>query len=344
MNSRGRAFFGQKGGVGLSYAEQVLPFLVPKVRWALERFRRVAPEKWARLEEIRLRAGQPLQVEAGASLLVTADGAPAVRPDQALPVEAPDVLRTVQLMGGNSLYTLEEELREGFITLPGGHRVGLAGECLVGRGTLLRLKRVTSINIRIARQLKGIGRRLLPYLTIGDRPLRTIIISPPQAGKTTLLRDLVRSFSNGEGVPAPVKVGLVDERGEVAGSYRGVPQLDVGMRTDVLTGCPKREGVFLLLRSMGPQLIATDEIGRPGDLELIEEILNTGVGFIATAHAWDTKDFARRPSLQRLWARGLVERVVLLSRRLGPGTLEGVWNGQTKEALLAEGQRLEAKR
>ncbi|MBA2132911.1 stage III sporulation protein AA [Capillibacterium thermochitinicola] len=328
----------------VDYAEQVLPFLVPRIRWALERFRRAVPEKWAKLEEIRLRAEQPLQVEVGESLLVTADGVPTIRPEQALKVEAPDVLRTVQLMGGNSLYTLEEELREGFITLAGGHRVGLAGECLVGRGALLRLKRVTSINIRIARQLKGIGRRLLPYLTMGDRPLRTIIISPPQAGKTTLLRDLVRSFSNGEGVPAPVKVGLVDERGEVAGSYRGVPQLDVGMRTDVLTGCPKREGVFLLLRSMGPQLIATDEIGRPGDLDLIEEILNMGVGFITTAHAWDTKDFARRPSLQRLWSRGLVERVVLLSRRLGPGTLEGVWNGQTKEALLSEVQRLEVKR
>ena len=219
--------------------------------------------------------------------------------------------------------------------------MGLAGECLVDRGTLLRLKRVTSINIRIARQLRGLAVPL-PFLTRDGRPLRTMIISPPQAGKTTLLGDLIRSFSNGEAVPAPVKVGLVDERGEVAGSFRGVPQLDVGMRTDVLTGCPKREGVFLLLRSMGPQLIATDEIGRPGDLDLIEEILNTGVGFITTAHAWDTKDLALRPSLH-LWSRGLVERVVVLSRRLGPGTLEGVWDGRTKEALMLQGQRLEAK-
>lgn len=343
MYRRGRAFFWAKGGVNVGFAEQVLPFLVPRIRWVLEQFRRAAPEKWAKLEEIRLRAEQPLEVEVGRSLLVTPDGVPASRPEQALKVEAADVLRTVQLMGGNSLYTLEEELKEGFITLAGGHRVGLAGECLVDRGTLLRLKRVTSINIRIARQLKGIGRPLLPFLTRDGRPLRTMIISPPQAGKTTLLRDLIRSFSNGEAVPAPVKVGLVDERGEVAGSFRGVPQLDVGMRTDVLTGCPKREGVFLLLRSMGPQLIATDEIGRPGDLDLIEEILNTGVGFITTAHAWDTKDLTLRPSLRRLWSRGLVERVVVLSRRLGPGTLEGVWDGRTKEALMLQGQRLEAK-
>lgn len=302
------------------------------------------PEKWVRLEEIRLRAEQPLQVEMGQSILVTGAGELTVQPEQALKVGADDVLRTLQLIGGNSLYTLEEELKEGFITLVGGHRVGLAGECLVVRGALLRLKRVTSLNVRIAREIKGIGKMLLPFLAQEGRPLRTMIISPPQAGKTTLLRDLVRSFSNGEGLSVPVKVGLVDERGEVAGCYRGVPQLDVGVRTDVLTGCPKREGVFLLLRSMGPQLIATDELGRPGDFSLIQEILNSGVGFITTAHAWNLKDLTQRPSLQHLWAQGLVERVVVLSRRLGPGTLEGIWDGRTHQPLLSGVQRLEVMR
>ncbi|HEY8392056.1 MAG TPA: stage III sporulation protein AA [Capillibacterium sp.] len=328
----------------MGFEEQIFPFLTPKLRQTLENLRRAVPGEWGKLEEIRLRAEQPLQVEMGQSLLVTSAGEPTKDAGRALRVTAEDVLRTLQLMGGNSLYTLEEELKEGFLTLPGGHRVGLAGECLVEGGRLLRLKRVTSLNLRIARELKGIGRILLPLLTQAGRPLRTIIISPPQAGKTTLLRDLIRSFSNGEEGLAPVKVGLVDERGEVAGCFRGVPQLDVGVRTDVLTGCPKREGVFLLLRSMGPQMIATDEIGRPGDVELIEEILNTGVGFLTTAHAWDTKDLALRPSLQRLWARGLVERVVVLSRRLGPGTLEGVWDGRTGEPIISQVQRLEVRR
>lgn len=324
-------------------AEKVLPYLIPRLRLVLEKLKTASPERWARLEEIRLRAEQPLQVESGESCLVTPAGEITDDPEQACVVRAEDLHRTVQLMGGNSLYTLEEELREGYLTLPGGHRVGLAGECLVAGGHLLRLKRITSLNIRIARELKGIGHSLLPYLLAEGRPLRTIIVSPPQAGKTTLLRDLIRCFSNGEALPAPVKVGLVDERGEVAGSYRGIPQLDVGIRTDLLSGCPKRDGVFLLLRSMGPQLIATDEIGRPGDLEIIEEILNAGVGLLTTAHAWDTADFSARPSLRKLWMQGLVERVVVLSRRLGPGTLEGVWDGRTKEPLSSGIRRLEVQ-
>jgi stage III sporulation protein AA len=325
-------------------SEQVLPFIIPKLRSVLEKLKTTNSAAWGKLEEIRLRAEQPLQIEIGQSFLVTPTGKITTDRQEAYMVQAEDVLRTVQLMGGHSLYTLEEELKEGYITLPGGHRVGLAGECLVEGGKLLRLKRITSLNIRIARELKGIGRAVLPYLLHEARPLRTIIVSPPQAGKTTLLRDLIRCFSNGEHLPAPVKVGLVDERGEVAGSYRGIPQLDVGIRTDLLSGCPKREGVFLLLRSMGPQLIATDEIGRPGDLEMIEEILNTGVGLLTTAHAWDTKDFSARPSLRKLWVRGLVERVVVLSRRLGPGTLEGVWDGRTKEPLTRAARRLEVAR
>ncbi|NLW55607.1 MAG: stage III sporulation protein AA [Firmicutes bacterium] len=328
----------------MAFAEKVLPYIIPRLRLVLEKLKTAHPDGWARLEEIRLRSEQPLQVEMGQSFLVTPAGGLTVAPQAACVVRAEDVLRTVQLMGGNSLYTLEEELREGYLTLPGGHRVGLAGECLVEGGHLLRLKRITSLNIRIARELKGIGRGLLPYLVQEARPLRTVIVSPPQAGKTTLLRDLIRCFSNGEDLLAPVKVGLVDERGEVAGSYRGIPQLDVGIRTDLLSGCPKRDGVFLLLRSMGPQLIATDEIGRPGDLEMIEEILNAGVGFLTTAHAWDTTDFSARPSLRKLWARGLVERVVVLSRRLGPGTLEGVWDGRTKEPLSSAARRLEVQR
>ncbi|HHU81665.1 MAG TPA: stage III sporulation protein AA [Firmicutes bacterium] len=316
---------------------EVLMYMAPCLRRTLEKMGEVLQE----LEEIRLRAGQPLQVETGlASTLVTPEGLFTDRKERALRVAEEDILRCLQLMGENSLYTLEEELKEGFITLPGGHRVGLAGECLAENGRLVRVKRVTALNLRIAREAIGSSRPVLPFLVAGERPLRVMIISPPQAGKTTLLRDIVRSFSNGEGVPAPVKVGLVDERGEIAGCFRGVPQLDVGIRTDVLSGCPKQDGILLLLRSMSPQVIATDEIGRPADLRVIEEVLNAGVGFIVTAHAWDTQDLSLRPVLREIWLQGLVEKVIILSRRYGSGTLEGIWDGKTKKALPVKPVRL----
>ncbi len=333
-----------KEGVFLNFEKNILSYLAPKIRGIVERIKQNYPEEWMKLEEIRLRAERPLQIEMGDSVLVSSEGKLTTNQTEAFIIAQEDLIRTLQLIGKNSLYTLEEELKEGYITLPGGHRIGLAGECLVERGSLVRIKRITSLNIRIARELKGISHELLPFLTEKGRPLRTIIISPPQAGKTTLLRDLIRCFSNGEHLPYPVKVGLVDERGEISGCYQGIPQLDVGVRTDLLSGCPKKEGVFLLLRTMGPQIIATDEIGRPGDLEILEEILNTGVGFITTAHAWNTKDFSARPLLRKLWFHGLVERVVTLSRRFGPGTLEGIWDGKTKEPMLTGARRLEVRR
>src|SRR5690554_2787661 len=152
-------------------------------------------------------------------------------------------------MGDNSFYTLEEEFKEGFITLPGGHRVGLAGECLVEKGRLLRIKKVTALNLRLAREAIGSSRRIIPFLVEGDRPLQAMIISPPQAGKTTLLRDIVRSFSNGEGIPSPVKVGLVDERGEIAGCFHVIPKMNWEIGTECFKGCPNREESFYLWRS-----------------------------------------------------------------------------------------------
>lgn len=319
---------------------EILPFLAPRLRRILER---LTEDSWIKLEEIRLRAGRPLQISGSDLTFVSSDGGVSTKAKAGYLVTEEDIYRTIQLIGGNSLYTLEEELKEGFITIPGGHRIGLSGECLSAEGRLLRVKKITSLNIRLAKELIGIAHLLLPYLCADDRPLRTLILSPPQAGKTTLLRDIIRSLSNGEGIGHPIKVGLVDERNEISGAFHGVPQLDIGVSTDLLCGCPKKDGVFLLLRSMGPQVIAMDEIGRPGDLEFVEEILNSGVGFISTAHAWSTQDLATRPGLRRIWRQGLVERVVILSRRLGSGTLEGIWDGESKKPLCTEAVRLEVK-
>ncbi|MGE5577000.1 MAG: stage III sporulation protein AA, partial [Syntrophothermus sp.] len=154
--------------------------------------------------------------------------------------------------------------------------------------------------------------------------LSTLIISPPQCGKTTLLRDLARQISDGAPAIGLIgrKVGIVDERSEIAGCYHGVPQNDVGLRTDVLDTCPKAEGIMLLLRSMSPEVVVTDEIGGEEDVEAVEEACHAGVAVIATAHGHDLAELLRRPGTGRLIREGHFQRAVVLSRREGPGTLE----------------------
>jgi stage III sporulation protein AA len=162
------------------------------------------------------------------------------------------------------------------------------------------------------------------------RPLHTLILSPPRCGKTTLLRELVRLLSGG--VPqlqfAGVNVGVVDERSELAGCWLGVPQLDIGPRTDVLDRCPKAAGMLMLLRSMGPEVIATDEIGRPAELEALQDILNAGVTLLSSVHAGSLAELKQRPGWGPLLERGLWQRLIILGRTLGPGTIEAVYNGE----------------
>lgn len=173
---------------------------------------------------------------------------------------------------------MEEELRKGFITIPGGHRIGLAGRTVLSGGGVEHLRDITGFNVRIAREVPGIADGVLPYLLDKGRQrmMHTLILSPPQHGKTTLLRDLARQISLGElgkreGIRPGLKVGIVDERSEIAGSRRGVPAFDVGPRTDVLDGCPKAEGMMMMIRSLSPDVLIADEIGRPEDAEAVTE-------------------------------------------------------------------------
>lgn len=284
------------------------------------------------LEEIRVRQGRPLMlVGAGRDLAVTPAGKLTGDLGRAYRPTGDDLARTVQLLAQNSLYAWEDEIRQGFLTLRGGHRAGLVGRAVLEKGEVRTLKQVSGISLRLARQVRGAADSLLAALSSffpGPRPPNLLLFSPPQAGKTTVLRDLVRQLSEGaagSGWPG-LKVGLVDERSELAASFGGLPQLDVGPRTDVLDACPKAQGVMMLIRSMSPDLVATDEIGRPEDSLALQEALGAGVAVAATAHAGTLEDLGRRPAVRELLGLGAFQAAVLLGRSRGPGTVEAVWD------------------
>lgn len=308
--------------------QTVLRVLAPTVRACLQRM----PSGWAeRIEEIRMRARRPLEVvTADGFAFVTPDGRPVVRSQEAYHVSEEDCLQTLNLLSHYSLYAFEEEVQRGFVTVAGGHRVGLVGKAVVENGRVRHLRDIAGFNVRIARERPGAAKGVLPLLLTGGRLLSTMIVSPPQCGKTTLLRDLVRMVSNG--VPelglCPRKVGVVDERSEIAGCVRGVPTLDVGVRTDVLDGCPKAEGMMMMIRAMSPEVLVTDELGRREDALAVQEAAGAGVVLLVTAHGQDLNDVARRPVLSAIVQSGAFDRFVVLSRRKGPGTVEGVYDGQ----------------
>ncbi len=290
-----------------------------------------------KVEEIRIRQGRPLVVGLSSKdSFLNPEGQLTGRAREAYQVTLNDMERLIHLISGSSLYALEEELRNGFITLPGGHRAGITGKAVLDGGRVRTLKYLSGCNIRISREIKGAATRILPYLIEGRCGIyHTVLVSPPRCGKTTMLRDLIRQLSNGiESLGFPgVTVGLVDERSEIAGCYKGIPQRDVGVRTDVLDGCPKAEGMMMLMRSMGPRVISADEIGRREDVDAIEEMLNAGVKVLVTAHGSSPAELADRPALGHLIRSKWIERFVILGRSRGVGTVEDIIEGKSMRSL-----------
>jgi len=288
------------------------------------------------LEEIRIRQNRPLMVYSrGRDYFLCTDGRVVTHhPRDAYIVTADDVRRILELISNYSIYAFEEELRNGYITLQGGYRVGISGKVVLGKEEIVTFQHITSFNIRIARQIINVANKVLPFIIDKGQVLHTLILSPPQMGKTTLLRDLSRQLSNGFSGFRGVKVGIVDERSEIAGCFQGIPQNDVGVRTDILDGCPKALGIIMLIRSMSPNVIITDEIGKPEDVIAIEDALNAGIKMITTAHSSGLEDAFQRPILKSLLNKKVFQRILVLGNSLGTGTLEKVYDGTNGQLLL----------
>lgn len=261
-------------------------------------------ERWDELEEIRLRLHRPpeLNFHTHSERL------------QKRWFEHTDCVYLINQLSSHSLYRMETELKEGYVTILGGHRVGLAGEVTTENGEMKQLTYITFFNIRIARQIKHIASPVVPYLFADNHYANTLLIGAPQTGKTTLIRDLARIIADGEGKFPGKKVGIVDERSEIAAALKGVPQHDVGCRTDVLDACPKVDGMMMMIRSMSPEVLVVDEIGSKRDVQALMEAIHAGVTMICTVHGASLKDIRGRHALAPLFSEGAFERFIILKR------------------------------
>lgn len=222
------------------------------------------------------------------------------------------MLEILQHVCSYSFYAYEEELKRGYLTAPGGHRIGVAGQAVLSEnGQVRSLKNISFLNIRVAHECKGAADGILEGVYRGGNVRNVLILSEPGGGKTTLLRDLVRQISDGCSYGRGRSVGVVDERSEIAGCYQGKPQLDVGMRTDVMDGCPKMAGMMMLLRSMAPEVLAVDELGSREELEVLKGAAACGCRVLATAHGNSLEDLVKRFGIEDKVFRQLFSCLVL---------------------------------
>lgn len=273
------------------------------------------------VQEIRLRVNQPVRVLMGDEIKM-----PFIYCEK-------DMEEIFRYLCNDSVYAYENERTQGYITLSGGHRVGITGELTVIEGGNYIAKYVRYINIRIAHEHKKNGKAVIEHLYDNElkRPLNTLIVSPPGIGKTSLLRDIVRLFSNGNSFAAGCNVGVVDERGEIAGAYKGSASLDCGERTDIITGGGKLKGISILVRAFAPKVIAIDEIGNSLDAEAIFYAGISGCNIIATVHGRDISDIEKKNEIKKLLKQKIFDRIIVLSKQNGAERYAQIFDGEARE-------------
>lgn len=280
---------------------------------------------WDGLEEIRVRIGWPVELIYGNHNEWLGNY------DSMIDRQCLDEM--LNYITGYSLCAMEEELKQGYITFDGGHRIGITGHATYegfGCENDLQITSITEIgglNIRIAHERKGCAEQIIPFIRNGDGIYNTIFFAAPGIGKTTCLRDAIRILSNGDERYRGIKVCVVDERSEIGACVNGKPQNDLGKRTDVLDACPKAIGMRMVLRSMSPEIIAVDELGKEEEFTLLEQIQCAGVKILGTMHAGDVEQVMRNPWIT---TGHQVERFIELIR-LENGVREfRVYDGQGK--------------
>jgi stage III sporulation protein AA len=276
-------------------------------------------------QEIRLRVNRPVCICCTEGVyFLEAGGGLTCRPVSGLLVAEPkDMEESFRNLCSYSIYSHENEIKNGYITLSGGHRAGICGTAVIQSSTICSVRSISSINLRISREIPGAANELLDQL--GNRLHEGLLLAgAPSSGKTTILRDIARQMSSGLRGNLK-KVAVIDERGEIAGTYMGIPQNDLGSCCDVLDGYPKAEGILIAVRTLSPEIVICDEIGSASEVNAVEEGLNTGVTMIASIHAGSIDEFTRRNQAQKLLKTGAFGNVAVLDVTSGPGKIAGIY-------------------
>lgn len=285
--------------------DEILRYFPNKIYQIFSNLLQENPQIANELQEIRIRVDKPIILKLREKDLILQYN-----------ILQTEILQIVERLCENSIYAYKNQICEGFITIKGGHRVGLTGSCVIENGKITNIKYISSLNIRIAREVKNCSTRILrEIIDIENKTIyNSIIVAPPGRGKTTILRDIIRRLSDGiEEINFRGKTcGVVDERGEIAAMYKGAPQNDVGIRTDIIENVSKNKGIHMLIRTMAPEIIACDEIGSKEDVEAIHYALYSGVKGIFTMHGKNVEDIKNNKQIYELIENREIKKIIFL--------------------------------
>lgn len=281
-------------------------------------------KEYSDLQEIRIKVNKPMIIQVGKNEYVSQYKA-----------TEDDMKKILNKMSGYSIYAIEEELRQGYVTIKGGHRIGICGECVTEGLRVKTIKNVSSINIRVCKEIIGCSNKLMKNIVFRNRVFNTIIISPPKCGKTTILRDMTRNLSNGitELGLTGKKISVIDERSEIGACANGVPQMNIGIRTDIMDNCPKSIGIMMAIRSMAPEIIVCDEIGTYEDMKSVLMAVNCGVNIITTIHGFGIEDLYNRDVFKDITQNNVFEKAIVLDAARSAGSIDYIYDfkSSTKE-------------
>ena len=285
--------------------DEILRYFPNKIYQIFSNLLQENPKVANELQEIRIRVDKPIILKLREKDIILQYN-----------ILQTEILQIVERLCENSIYAYKNQICEGYITIKGGHRVGLTGSCVIENGKITNIKYISSLNIRIAREVKNCSTRILrEIIDIENKTIyNSIIVAPPGRGKTTILRDIIRRLSDGiEEINFRGKTcGVVDERGEIAAMFKGTPQNDVGIRTDVIENVSKNKGIHMLIRTMAPEIIACDEIGSKEDVEAIHYALYSGVKGIFTMHGKNVEDIKNNKQIYELIENREIQKIVFL--------------------------------